>query len=58
MGELLVVQSKLKELIKKKGCHTSADSVKAFSKVVEDSVNKAVVRAKANGRKTIKAMDL
>lgn len=55
---MFVVQSKLKQAIKKKGCHTSADSVKAFSKVVEDTITKAAMRAKANGRKTIKATDV
>ena len=55
---MLVVQSKLKQAIKKKGCNTSAESVKAFSKVVEDTIARAAMRAKANGRKTIKATDV
>ena len=55
---MFVVQSKLKQAIKKKGCNTSAKCVKAFSKVVEDTIAKAAMRAKANGRKTIKATDV
>lgn len=58
MGEILVVQSKVKAIVKKKGCHTGADALKALSALVEDALKKAVERAKANRRKTIKASDV
>lgn len=58
MGDLLVVQSKVKELAKKMGCRTSGDAIGAFSKAVEASVKAAVNRAKANKRQTVKAGDV
>lgn len=58
MGEILVVQSKVKAFVKKKGCNTSADAAKALSKLVEDALEKAVKRAKANRRKTVKETDV
>jgi len=58
MADTLVVQSKVKELIKKAGCNTSGESIDAFSKAVEGLIQKAVNRCKANGRKTVKAQDV
>jgi histone H3/H4 len=58
MGNVLVVQSKVKALAKKKGCRCSGDAVGAFSKLVEDAVAKAAGRAKANKRQTIKPADV
>lgn len=58
MAEILVVQSKVKALAKKKGFRCSGDAVGAISKVVEDAVIKAGARAKANKRQTIKASDV
>ncbi len=56
--EVLVVQSKVKETIKKHGMNTAGDFVEALSKEVEALIKKAVERAKANGRKTVRAADL
>lgn len=58
MADLYVVQSKVKELLKKKGCNTSAKALEALSKEVETWATKAVERAKANGRKTIFPQDV
>lgn len=58
MGEVLVVQSKVKELIKKSGCNTSGDAIGALSKSVEGLVKAAVARAKANNRKTVQDRDI
>jgi histone H3/H4 len=58
MGDLYVVQSKVKAFIRKKGCNTSADAVKMLSKTIEEHLVKAVTRAKANRRKTVKPSDL
>lgn len=58
MSEVLVVQSKVKEYIKGKGCQTSADAIDALSKKVTDLLNDAVERAKSNGRSTVKDRDV
>ena len=58
MSEVYVVQSKVKGLAKKKKMRFSGDAVGALSKTVEAAVTKAAERAKANGRKTIKASDI
>lgn len=53
-----VVGSKVKALIKEKGGNTAGDFVDALSTEIEGMVAKAVERAKANGRKTVRANDL
>jgi len=53
-----VVASKLKELVKKNGMMSSGDLADAVSAELEASVAKACKRAKANGRKTVRAEDL
>lgn len=58
MGEVLVVQSKVKELIKKSKKNTSGDAIVALSKSLEDLVKKACARAEANGRKTVQSRDI
>ena len=57
MGEVLVVQSKIKDYIKKKGCNTSGDLADQLSKTVQKQLDRAVERAKSNGRKTVRAHD-
>ena len=58
MAEILVVQSKIREMIKAQGCSTSADAVDALSVEVTRIVTKAIERTKANGRKTVKGQDI
>ena len=53
-----VVASKLKDLVKKHDMMSSGDLADAVSAMVEGAVEKAVKRAKANGRKTVRAEDL
>lgn len=53
----LVIQSKVKELIKKNSCNTASDVIAALTKVVECSVAAACARAKSNKRKTVRATD-
>lgn len=53
-----VVGSKVKALIKDNGGNTAGDFVDALSAMIEMEVKKAVARAKANGRKTVRANDL
>ena len=58
MGDLLVVQSKVRDLAKKAKLRLSGDAVGELSKKVEDIMKAAGARAKANKRQTIKAADL
>lgn len=53
-----VVASKVKELVKKHGMMSSGDLSDALSTELEAMVKKATERAKANGRKTVRAEDL
>ncbi|HIH33071.1 MAG: hypothetical protein J4478_02190 [Candidatus Diapherotrites archaeon] len=57
MAELLVVTSKVKEAISKSDMNCSSDTPDALSVVVEGLLKKAVERAKANGRKTVRPED-
>ncbi|MCD6434554.1 MAG: DUF1931 domain-containing protein [Candidatus Diapherotrites archaeon] len=54
----LVVASKVREVIKANGCNTAGDLVDALDREVEALLRKAAERAKANGRKTVRAADL
>jgi histone H3/H4 len=54
----LVVASKIKALIKKDKMKTASDFVPALEKVIEHKVDMAVKRAKGNGRKTVRGVDL
>jgi len=53
-----VVQSKVKELVKKTKMKCSSDVVEAVNKIVMNHVTKGCERAKANGRKTVRGADL
>ena len=56
MGKLLVVSSKIKEAAE--GMSIGSDFAEVLSKEVEVLIRLAAKRAKANGRKTVKAKDL
>ena len=58
MGDSLVVGSKVKEAVKAAGCNCAGDLTGALSTVVAGLITKAAERAKANGRKTVRATDL
>ncbi len=53
-----VVQSKVKELVKKNKMKCSSDVIGAMNHLITSSVTRGVERAKANGRKTLRAADL
>ncbi len=53
-----VVASKIKEFINGKGMMSSGDLADHASKFLEMALGKAVERAKANGRKTVRGEDL
>lgn len=53
----LLVQSKVRAYIKKKGLNTGGDSLAALEKAFEGSLNDAIGRAKSNDRKTLMSRD-
>ncbi len=53
-----VVASAIKELLKKHGMMTAGDFPEAASAFLEEAVKKAAMRAKDNGRVTVRAHDL
>ena len=57
MSDLLVVSSKVKEEIKALGCNTASDAAEGLSTEVTRLIERAAERAKANGRKTVRAVD-
>jgi histone H3/H4 len=58
MSQVLVVASKVKQLIKdQSGMNTSASVMDALTKVVEREIQKAIERAKNDGRKTVMDRD-
>ena len=58
MPEVLVVKSKVKALAKKNKMSMGGDAVNELSKEVAQLITKAVGRARANGRKTVKGRDV
>ena len=51
------VGSKVKAAVKAKGCNFGGDSLDALNMVVHWYIEQAAARAKANGRKTVRAHD-
>jgi len=58
MSELLVVASKVREVIKKGKMNMAGDFAKGLSVKVEEAVKRAIERSKSNGRKTVRSNDL
>lgn len=56
--DVLVVTSKVKAHIKSKKMMTSSDAIVALSNKVYAMLDRAIARAKANRRSTVKAQDL
>ena len=57
-GGLLIVQSKVRDLIREKEMRTSDEFITALSEHVKQAVEKAIARAKENGRSTLRPADL
>ena len=53
-----VVASKVKEVLKKNGMMSAGDFADACSAMLEEACKKAAARAKGNGRKTVRPVDL
>jgi len=56
--EVIIVGSKTKDIVKSLDCNTAGDFIEALSDRAHEMVHAAVERAKANGRKTVRATDL
>ena len=55
---LLIVQSTVRDLIREREMRTSDEFINALSEHVRSAVEKAVSRAKENGRSTLRPADL
>lgn len=53
-----IVKAKVKTLIKEADMNTSAEIWTELGHTVTQTVKRAITRAKANGRKTVKATDI
>jgi hypothetical protein len=56
--EILVVGSKMKDVVKAAGCMSSGDLIEALSEKVHTILAEAAARAKGNGRSTVRPYDL
>jgi hypothetical protein len=56
--EILIVGSKMKDVVKAAGCMSSGDLIEALSAKVHEILTSATARAKGNGRSTVRPYDL
>jgi hypothetical protein len=56
--EILIVGSKMTDVVKAAGCMSSGDLIEALSQKVHDILSSATERAKGNGRSTVRPYDL
>jgi len=56
--EMLLVKSRVQELIRDQGCSPSSEAIEELNGVIQDVVKEAAERTKANGRKRVKAADV
>ncbi len=56
--EVVVVASKVKDVIKAAGLQSSGDLIDGVSDKVHEMIAAAIARAKANGRATVRPYDL
>jgi len=55
--EMLLVASKVKQMIRDAGCNTAGDALDGLNNLVYQYVQTAARRASENGRKTVRAHD-
>lgn len=55
--EMLLVSSKVKQMLKDAGCNTAGDALEGLNGYVGWLVHQAARRASENGRKTVRAHD-
>lgn len=58
MADILVVGSKVREAVKTGNMNMAGDFPAGLSAEVSAMIKKAIARASANGRKTVRASDL
>lgn len=58
MADSVVVASKVKEAVNAEGCNTAGDFSAKLDEKVRMMIKEACVRAKGNGKKTVRALDL
>lgn len=56
-AEMLLVSSKVRQMIKDAGCNTAGDALDGLNGYVAWLVSQAARRAAENGRKTVRAHD-
>ena len=56
-SEMLLVASKVRQMIKDAGCNTAGDALDGLNGYVAWLVKQAAARASHNGRKTVRAHD-
>ena len=56
-GEMLVIASKAKAVLKKANCNVASDALDGLNGVVHWYLEQASLRAKENGRKTVRCHD-
>jgi histone H3/H4 len=56
--DMLLVKSRVQELIRDQGCSPSSEAIDELNGVIQDAVEEAAERTKANGRKRVKAADV
>jgi histone H3/H4 len=56
-AEMLLVSSKVRQLIKDAGCNTAGDALDGLNAYVGWLITQAAKRASENGRKTVRAHD-
>ena len=56
-AEVLVIASKAKAVLKKNKCNVASDALDGLNRVIGWYLEVASKRAKANGRKTVRAHD-
>jgi histone H3/H4 len=56
--ELLIVQSKVREIVRGRDKRVSEDFLDALSQHVHATIEKAIARATANGRSTLRDMEV
>ena len=56
--EMVVINSKLKDVIREAGLRSDGDIAQAVSDKVHEMLEAAIERAKSNGRQTVRPCDL
>jgi histone H3/H4 len=57
-GPALVVQSKVRDVVRKAKMKCASDVIDEMNRVIQAAIARGVERAKSNGRKTLRGADL